>query len=285
MVRPLPTAETMGAVLPVEILGIVVDLLASNYSDDRDNPNLAALRSCSLVCRTLSTLCQRHIFSKILIDTSISCAGGHITDLFVDLLSQSPEIADLIRELGLDLDRGTISKDTFPAFSDALLNIGKLRSLRLSLDWDVFNATLQPALIHFLRQPSFSQLSLECMVAFPASILSYSPNLTYLDIQDISLTPLRDSTVSHPQAKAIVVEDFRYISGPILETEDISNSATLQLMEIKRPDNMQLLDFSQLRSLRVANAGERHTLAMTRVLKEAKHLQELQIHGMCSYSS
>jgi len=89
----------MAARLPFELLTLIVDDVAEQtFSNDINNPDTATLRNCALVSSQFTTLCQKHIFSRIRIPFHKPYAIS-ILQQILDV--DNPELGSYVKDLAL----------------------------------------------------------------------------------------------------------------------------------------------------------------------------------------
>ena len=77
----------MPSVLPLEIEGMILDLLA------KDDKGHTVLKTCSLVCHAFLPICRKHIFGSIVLNDAPT------PHPFERIICETPEIADYISKL------------------------------------------------------------------------------------------------------------------------------------------------------------------------------------------
>jgi hypothetical protein len=217
--------------LPLDILLYIIDLLA----DDEDIKSLQIL---SQTCKSLVSLCRKHLFSFLCLSELNSNS-----ERFSDLLSRNPDLARYVRILNYTV---------YIPISDHVLNIldmlkkcSSLRSIVLSglgLYWNTSNLTesMRSSLISLIQLPTVTFLKIYSFKWFPATVFSGCGNLINLQLGELNLAPpevnqvISRSKISTPVSLSIKTDTDSlstlmnsaslYEGGPIVDFSRVQNA-------------------------------------------------------------
>ena len=183
--------------LPLDVCGIIIDILAS----DRHDPGLNSVKKCSLVCQSFLPLCRKHIFATIKIDDppgtlepshsdsddghSDSDEGPHhVLEEFMELIKHTPGIGNYIHHLELSFEEYD-DLDDFPRTMQCLT---RLESLTISqcnelFDWRSLKWPVRNAPLRLLQLPTLTTLALCFVSNFLVTDLVHGTNLRRLELK------------------------------------------------------------------------------------------------------
>ena len=223
----------MPSIFPLEIKETILDFLAEDDKDDKEDEGHSALKTCSLVCQAFLHICRKHIFRRIVL-------GPSTTHAFERLLRETPEIADYIRKLVYNI------QNVSPSIQDSLKRISRLEFLKIwdndwpRLSWS--NYPIRPALLHLLHLPTLTHFEVTNINDFVVSDLIPCVNLKYLDIgYNISVADKNTFPAALPE-HSIQPNEFVVGIG--------TSSAIMKLCTAQRPDGQPIIDFGSLSKIR-----------------------------------
>ena len=227
----------MPSVLPLEIEESILDLLAE---DDKGH---SALKTCSLVCHAFLPICRKHIFGSIVL-TYHQLASPP----FGRLLRETPEIADYIRKLELELNYNIRFADsTALSIQESLKQISRLEFLTIphkngwTFDWS--NNPIRPALLHLLHLPTLTHFKMSEINNFVISDLIPCVNLKYLDIGSYTTLAAENAFPAAFPEHPIQLNEFVARSD--------TSAAIEKLCTARRPDGQPIIDFGFLSKITV----------------------------------
>ena len=162
--------------LPLELVDQIVEL--SQYDSK-------AMQACALVCRTWNSITRAYIFRSVRLQ-----AGEQLTH-FEDLVRQSPEIGQRVREL------------TFGPFTPT-------KTYRASMPWVARIPRTLPGLLPFVRTICFERLSDAaeyCDAKFFKAFHNFTPvTKLVLDDSALNIPTLRAFACSLPRLEEFVIQ-------------------------------------------------------------------------------
>ncbi|PPQ91651.1 hypothetical protein CVT25_013206 [Psilocybe cyanescens] len=240
------------------------DEILNNLRNDQ-----AALKSCSLACHSFRRICQKLLFSSIVIYPP-SYKKRWISTAFQDLLESSPHLAQYVRYLNI-IDRHTapkisdewLSKDT--ALAACLPLLRNLRGLVIQYQkyyyynipgvWSaMIRSGFVAALDAVLHLPTFKFLDL---TGFPLDLVRYCPNLRHLAIDDPILIKVDLEAGEHPKAQ---LESLEVFAHEVYSLQIIPDAETF---DYKYPEAFvklcnENIDITKLRRLHASAEGCSH---------------------------
>ena len=228
--------------LPLEVVERIIDDVAEYYDDII---NVSSIKACALVCHSFLPLCRKHIFASVTLN-----AGRFppTTDDLNHLLSNSPHLAEFIREL----DYHVIKKDFGPRRSQWLSSmfkkLVKLQKLSISyfplslgrkLNW--MAPFERMVLLPLLHLPMLTSICLERIRNFPLADLAGCVNLKELEIRSLEC--------SDDVGKFLEVLPPTPVMLEWLGINEWNIKPVQQLCHARRPDGKPIIDFSSLRKL------------------------------------
>jgi len=252
--------------VPHDIIEIIIDILA-------ENKDMASLKTCSLVCRAFSSICQKHIFSSVKLN-STKGPNHPPTRKFMRLLDKNPSIAGYVRSLDyvsrFDGQRGPpilqrlhrVNNFTF-GFNDYQ------RYMEGKQDWEKITPSLKSSLATFIQSNSIVELSLFNIRNLPVTILMYFPHLLRLGLQHVSMADI-------PLSKAF----YKPKKAPKLVSIWIRNSSLGTIRKYLRPGVVPILDLTGLEDLSVVlEDGPTGIDVIKHLLMPSENLKSLSFSG------
>ncbi|KAH9481086.1 hypothetical protein JR316_0005605 [Psilocybe cubensis] len=228
-----------------------------------------ALKSCSLACRSFRKICQRFLFSSIVIYPP-SYRKQWISTAFQDLLESSPHLAQYVRYLNV-IDRHTapkvsdewLSRDT--ALVACLPQLLNLRGLVIQYQkyyyynipgvWSqMMRSGLVAAIYEVMHLPKFRFLDL---TGFPLDLVKYCPNLRHLAVDDPILIKVNLGHIDNTTFQKIQLESLEVFAHEIYSLQIIPDADTF---DYKYPEAFvklcnESIDITQLKRLHASAEG------------------------------
>lgn len=247
--------------LPYDVVGEVIKQL-----DDE-----ASLRSCSLICKAASPLCQRQIFYEIRLEQAWRVRR------FADLLEKSSHIASWVRVLALAFGSW---KDVVE-YAQSLLQLKRLHSLKLdfqrasSYQGDSLLEDLKPILLHLLSLPTILIVELDSTPHYYSTVyklsgvfLAHSPNLEALVISSIEL--------ESPN------EIQRSFVGPPLRSLELRDLALGKLYVLKEFMAKHILNLSRLKALKIDGSSKEEKDVLQYIIQSCAPTLQILICSSCA---
>ncbi|KDR78322.1 hypothetical protein GALMADRAFT_1313197 [Galerina marginata CBS 339.88] len=213
--------QTAARTLPFDIFYAIFSVIAT-MEDGFDT-----LKSCSLTCKALHPLCQRHLFTDVVLPP---CRDSHEPTLysaqFAAILEGKPEIANLRNVENLEIT--TQGEE---------------------VHWSSIYNDLQRAIIRIIQSPKVAHLSLRLFSGLPiASILMPCTGLIGVELNLLS-DPA--DTLSLPlamESPSLPVDDVK-MPRPEKFSIKASSTAAMLLLEPKRQHGHPMVDLTHLTDL------------------------------------
>ncbi|KAF8972455.1 hypothetical protein BDZ97DRAFT_833483 [Flammula alnicola] len=220
--------------LCLDIYTLIVEQLAA--FPPTPSSSLAAL---SLTCRSFRPLCQRHMFNNVDINAKLYTlpyrkhlveGRKHMED-FIQLLNDSPHLADYIRNLQFSLIDYDVANPSFA--SQFLSKLHHICSFKLAcqarahpslvsdnpaseklpgFDWRTIDPDLAAALHGIIQSPDLQHLSIVGFNHFPPRVFSWktstllvSLSIKYLSMDTTDTSARGDEDSSRPQIKELYI--------------------------------------------------------------------------------
>ncbi|KAF8957050.1 hypothetical protein BDZ97DRAFT_2062483 [Flammula alnicola] len=280
---------------PPDVYTVIVEQVAAFPSPSK---SLSALVALSLASRSFRPLCQRQIFYTVNINTALytySYYGRRISgkkrmEDFMELLKDSPHLADYIRDLGFSLvSRDVDNPGLAFQFLSKLHCIRKFQltcnaclisynpadeKLPSTFDWRKIDSDLAATLLGIIQSPSLRSLGLEGFNHFPSqalfslktSTLLVDLSIDFLHMDAEGACPRNDDDSSRPQIKKYRVGAYcdqvatAFLGGPEGE--------------------QAVFDFSHVEKLSFEWLRQADADAAKAIMQSARRIQDLQ----CTFS-
>ncbi|KJA26425.1 hypothetical protein HYPSUDRAFT_84743 [Hypholoma sublateritium FD-334 SS-4] len=261
--------------LPLEIIALIVDILASDGV-----PDLQSVKSCALTCKSVLPFCRRHIFASISLVFMSDCL-----ELF-DALAGSPDIAMCVRHL--ELGESFVEYDgearadpvTFAHLSqmiDAFTVLESVEVLQLQegstkIYWENIRPEMQNLITRLIRAPTLKSLTLRKLGAIPwACLIGLSDKLRHLHLHSVTIDNNDEHTELVP-ANPIRLERY--------SINEKSLVATNALLEATYPSGAPIFHFGDLKHLRIYSKRIiTHEDFLYKLLAAADQLSTLELEG------
>ncbi|KIM40670.1 hypothetical protein M413DRAFT_166108 [Hebeloma cylindrosporum] len=260
-------------VLPLDVCGIIIDILASDYGD-----HLVAVKKCSLVCQLFLHLCRKHIFSTIQMSGSPESEDSdgspylHAMEKFLQLINHTPEIGNYIRHLELIFEEGNYLDD-FPRIVQCLTSLESL-TIYEPLNWRSLQWPVRNALLRLMYLPTLTHLRLCDIDNFLVTDLIHAANLRRLEVRDTSF--FKGSTVAPPTPKVLPAKSIRL--RELVLSPRMNSSGIEEIANAKCSDGLPLIDPTELTTISVwcMALGDIHILDT--FLKRSEQLTKVDLN-------
>jgi hypothetical protein len=253
-------------VLPRDICGIVIDMLASQKG------NQISVKQCSCVSRSFLHLCRKHLFATRKVNNH--AARKKLTEL----IDHTPAIGNYIRHFELSVKEG----DTGPGdFLRTLQRLTKVESLTLwhgdVLDWRDLLWPVRNALLRLIYLPTLTTLTLSSVDKFLVADLVHATNLRCLKFSKVyDTTFFQDSTDAAPVAPMILPEKSLQLRELLLDSQ-AKVSGFKEITNARRFDGLPVIDLTALASVSVQCFNVDDMGALRTFLKQCEHLAQLDL--------
>ena len=269
--------------LPTEILARILEY----FQDD-----LSSLKTFSLISRPFLSLCRKHLFSTLRLN-SFGSSFDHNCDRWISLLSHSTDFVASLRilELGPALPHYEICDNVFsdhwirivaqkvPSIHDSrvqtiirhALNPQTL-ILRFEIQaWTNFSPTFQDTVIELIQRGTVSSLSLEEIEDFPIVALSGCRYLRELSLISFHIS----ESVECPGSSGdeALEESKGYLESLTLFQSDQYVKNLIKVLSFPR----SLLDLTKLRRLSINLTGSDGRLAIKNIPLVARGISILEL--------
>ncbi|KAF9533879.1 hypothetical protein CPB83DRAFT_412734 [Crepidotus variabilis] len=166
-------------VLPLEIHGLIIDTLASEN---------ASLNAYAQTCSGILALCRQHIFAQVAFNLPWkSQVDVRRIQRFVKLLMKSPEIADIVRRVQLNINE-LCFRPGDEKITKMLAQIASIEHLGITtygLKWGEMldSPELGPLIQAFISSPNLSSLELRGIEDFKMDHLNHCARLTKVQLK------------------------------------------------------------------------------------------------------
>lgn len=222
----MPNTSDSEPCLPEELLDIIISLIP----EDNDS-----LRACSLVCHSFNAITRPHTFRRIKLIPSVrqfpeTDHTGTVNTCrhFYHLLTRSPEIARLVRELhvtdthykGRADQHWILEEETLPLVLRALSSLRSLHIAGGEARWKDISAALGDSLRPLFSSAELTNVSFSSITFLPG----FAPLMSLFDqrstpLQRLSLVDLRFE--DSPQGKVASRHQQLHIDSLVLCTKSI----------------------------------------------------------------
>jgi hypothetical protein len=271
-------------VLPLDVSGIIIDILAS----DKRDPGLISVKKCSLVSQSFLPLCRKHIFATIKIDDPLGAleptysdsdeGPHHVLEEFMRLIKDTPAIGNYIRHLELCFEEDDLLDD-FPRTMQCLTRLESLAISQYneSLEWRNLKWPVRNALLRLLHLPTLTALTLRSIDGFLITDLVHGTNLRRLEVE--STTFFEDPADASPTAVILPAKLVRLrelVVDPPSNIEEIANA--------RRSDGHPVIDPTELTTISVQCLSVGDMDALRTFLKKGEQLLKIDLTGKTFFS-
>ncbi|KAF9456847.1 hypothetical protein BDZ94DRAFT_1314758 [Collybia nuda] len=246
--------------LPTELLDTIFDY---------PRQDITSLKACSLVCHTLRSACQAHIFHTASLEFFVFNTGtGPVSShrQFLDVVSASPYLASLVRELRFTRPRnaGPVLLRTSEeeravhqgVVAQILAALPQLRALVIrtpsgSLMWRRLSVVLTTALSEVVQLPTLRRLDLGITWEAPSSFFKSLTNLQVLRFAELNI-PLGPKMEILTTAGPIDRPSHTHVEHGYLQSLSILSDMTFPCIDALFLCPSHPLDITHLRSLTLA---------------------------------
>ncbi|KAF8058184.1 hypothetical protein FPV67DRAFT_1676440 [Lyophyllum atratum] len=177
----------MPSILPQEIVETIIEEIDDGSSSIKNH----TFRSCSLVSQSFRDPAQKRLLRYLLIDP----ATASQYEKLCKTLQSSPRICSFVESMCFIIDTDNISARS-TSDSEELPDLPRLRHVTVTAgtyggcpgEWPVLPAAFKDDLCEIIRRPTVAVLSIYLISGFPVGIVCSCPQLTMLDIWDVSFT-------------------------------------------------------------------------------------------------
>lgn len=235
--------------LPLEIIGLIVDMLRSD-----DVPDFQSINACALTCKSVLPLCRRHIFA------SMSLTSTSVFHRFFDALERSPEITMCVRHLELggrfavydsEVETVNLDEEIFVRFAQMISTFTVLESLEIlqieyettKVFWDEIRPEVQNVISRLIRAPTLISLTLRKLGAIPLTcLIGLGDQLRHLHLHSVTIANDDGHSELIP-ARPIHLERYSINQKSLV--------ATNTLLEATYPSGAAIFHFGDLKHLRI----------------------------------
>ncbi|KAF4616405.1 hypothetical protein D9613_008868 [Agrocybe pediades] len=254
--------------LPVELHKLIVDELEGEKK---------TLKQCALTCRVYRHLAQKLLFKSVMPrhrDPMWDYHDTHNVDIFLDILRESPQIANYVHRLHLfshPLGIGIQSDDSPSKFLSALTNV-----VDLVLGWKEMTC-------YFLKTPPATQLAVmnkcQSILSLTARFLSDMPlklfdhlqrletltleKVTFTDDPGMQILQNPPSQIKHMTLGAVMIEDVGTIF-PFLVKQEIG-MGKLESLTIDLAQSLRMLSPPDIVAVKSFIRGSAKSLKVLRI--------------------
>ncbi|KAF8969611.1 hypothetical protein BDZ97DRAFT_1653631 [Flammula alnicola] len=222
--------------LPLDVFHLIFDVLATES-------DLETLKSCSLACKILHPLCEKHIFASIDIVPYKYPFEERPPVLwqFTALLEGNPKIATYVKTLNLCIQEYYLEEGSdLPHTLDQLHNI-KSFSLSAANDllyWKAISQPLLSSLERIIQSSNLIRFDVASVINFPISTFAHSVGLQKLGLSNIEVSD--DSLLLPDTTSTLRLTHFSTTS---------QSTSAMTLIKSKLPNGLPVFDFSNLSDL------------------------------------
>ena len=283
---PIHSARTIND-LPTEILARILEYFQDDFS---------SLKTFSLISRPFLSVCRRHLFSTLRLN-SLGSSFNYQCDRWMTLLNNSPDFVASLRilELGPAVfryhTRDKVYSDHWiqivdqrvPSIHDSRVQSiirhalnPQILILRFEFQsWKNFSPTFQDTVTEVIQRGTVSSLSLEDVVDFPIVALSGCRYLRELSLISFHIfEPLEGPGSSEDEA---LEESKGYLESLTLFASDQYVKNLINVLSFPR----SLLDLTKLRRLSINLTGSDGRLAIKNVPLVARGITTLELRIDC----
>ncbi|KAF5322657.1 hypothetical protein D9619_001287 [Psilocybe cf. subviscida] len=257
-----------GCRVPLNIVELVMEQLASAGS-------FRALRRCSLVCKDFATICQKQIFTEVVLSNGrgCQCCNRPFPALasFKKALDNKPYLGDCICALQYRHDF-----DWHSQLPPVLRRLRHVRSLCIwfcvwnrVVSWFEIRASFISSLLRFIRAAQITHLDLDSIYDLPAHVFALVPRLEVLKMRCITLNNDPPFFQENPlKLRALHLTHFNE-----------------QLVDTLIADRHGIVDLRALKHLDVDYMGNTPATmrVVRRLLQQSQVLDSLKLEGSLPY--
>ena len=257
----------MSPVLPFDVIGLIIDIVASGENNDTD-----LLKELALVSHSFHQICIKHLFAHVELhdvgyDYSTSSKKG-----FAKLVKSTPNVVNYICKLTYEAGHNNDDHLLSPILSNFLPTNSRLNCLAINASnfrWTQLDSSLTSAFVQLMSLPTLNHIDLSYIENFPLSSLNSSVNLLRLDMSYLSRFdyPEEDSFFTTVQSEMLPkIREFH--------TWD-SYQLTKNLLDVKGQDGRPVFNFMDLRQLSISLFHYEDNENVQCLLAKAKLLERL----------
>lgn len=247
----------------------VVDLIMRELARKKD---LETLKACSLACRSLLPICQKHVFATIKLDFSKQFAPQ-----FRQLVKQNPALAGYVRGLHyIDVfnhisEEGALILRQFHRVNSFRFGFTGFTPYIAKQDWEEMPKSLRTSLCSFIQANNIVELYLSKIKNLPVSLFLHFPalsslGLSYVRVAD-SLLP-----IMFPGQEVVPSLSSLNLGYGSLDT-------VWKLLGSGKAESRSILDLTQLSDLMV-QAETRDAMKITKyILKATENIKTVRLEG------
>ncbi|KJA26423.1 hypothetical protein HYPSUDRAFT_320781 [Hypholoma sublateritium FD-334 SS-4] len=266
--------------LPLEIIGLIVDILASD-----DVPDLQSVKTCALTCKAVLPFCRVHIFASISLVFISDFLG------FFNALEHSPDIATCVRHLELgeavvkcdsETELVLSGTESFARFAQMINTFTVLESVEIlqiqygtiRTYWNEIQPDMQNVIAMLIQAPTLKWLTLRKLAGLPVTCLTgLRDNLRHLHLYSVSIENV-DRRPELAPARPIHLERYSINQKCFL--------ATNILLEATSASGSPIFEFGNLKHLRIhskRDIGVADEAFLYKLLETAGQLSTLELEG------
>ena len=263
--------------LPLEVVGLIIDDVGANLHND-----FSSIKACALVCHSFLPLCRKYIFACVTLNWNLPHHSSLPTsDQLNNLLSNSPHLAEYIRELDYPFTEKEFGPKRSPWLSSMFKKLVKLQKLSLSystftqgrlLNW--MSSYKRMVLLPLLQLPTLTWISLFKIRNFPMADLAGCANLKNLEIWGLECSKGVGEFLEALPPTPVMLE--------LLDFNCRNIKTVLRACKARRPDGKPIIDFSSLKQI---TAIVERLDSMKELFGMCRNLQKIDINSKCLSTS
>lgn len=257
--------------LPLAVLGLIVDCLAY------DAPDLSSIRKCALTCKSVSSLCRRHIFFSIRLLLVADFYRFH------NALQRSPtEIAMCVRHLKLS---GVVvglksDNEAFAHFSNMVNSFTLLQSVEIyfvdtQVHWSVIQPEMRKVISRLIQSATLTSLTLRSIEDIPLScFIGLGNKLRHLDLCQCSVKIANvNERPMNPPPKIVLLGGYSISQANLV--------ATNTLLDARTAAGTPIFNFGALKHLHIYAkfSNDSYTNTLYKLLGVADQFSTLELEG------
>lgn len=252
--------------MPLDVVELIMEQLAAAGF-------IIALRQCSLACKVFAEICQRHIFTDIVLSNTPTYRRRNLTvsglTSFTSALDNKPYLEGYVHVLyyshGL--------RDWLSDFPLVFRRLRHVHSLRLRVLPDCISLPSYPSfkksLLRFIRSNQITHLDLYFVRDLPTSVFAHIPRLEILKITDVTL----HHDPSFIQAEPPKLRDFYCESSKENSLDGLIDGRN------------GIVDFRALKHLQIDMGDPVATMrVIEHFIRQSEALESLTFDGGCHYT-
>ena len=231
--------------IPLEVAERIIDHVAANPEyDDHFRYTFSSIKACALVCHSFLPRSRRYIFASVTLNVGSSTPTS---DDLNHLLSNSPHLAEYIRELDYRFVRKEFSSKRSPWLSSMFKKLVRLEKLSLCyfsssgrrLNW--MSSSERMVLLPLLHLPTLTSIFMGEIRNFPLADLAGCVNLKKLEIEGLECSSCVGEFLQTLPPTPTMLERLEINMGNIKPVQ--------RLCDVQRPDGKPIIDFSSLKKI------------------------------------